>query len=141
MSAANIEERNMIIIAGYELVSVKQRDTWVAAFRDLVTRAREFDGCLHVAITADSVDPERINTHRGVARCRSAATVAEASQRAAPGQTQVHIGAAVRRHRRWPTVLSRPRLSRPAPWHPNDDTTSAGRSDADDHTILTVDGG
>jgi quinol monooxygenase YgiN len=62
MSAANIEERNMIIIAGYELVSAKQRDTWVAAFRDLVTRAREFDGCLHVAITADSVDPERINT-------------------------------------------------------------------------------
>jgi hypothetical protein len=43
MSAANIEERNMIIIAGYELVSAKQRDTWVAAFRDLVTRAREFD--------------------------------------------------------------------------------------------------
>jgi quinol monooxygenase YgiN len=62
MSAANIQERNMIIIAGYELVSAKQRDTWVAAFRDLVTRAREFDGCLHVAITADSVDPERINT-------------------------------------------------------------------------------
>jgi quinol monooxygenase YgiN len=62
MSAADIEERRMIIIAGYELVSAKQRDTWVAAFRDLVTRAREFDGCLHVAITADSVDPERINT-------------------------------------------------------------------------------
>ena len=25
-------------------------------------RAREFDGCIHVAITADSVDPERINS-------------------------------------------------------------------------------
>ncbi|BCB82983.1 putative quinol monooxygenase [Phytohabitans suffuscus] len=52
----------MIIIAGYELVGAERRDTWVAAFRDLVTRAREFDGCLHVAVTADSVDPERINT-------------------------------------------------------------------------------
>jgi quinol monooxygenase YgiN len=52
----------MIIIAGYQLVSAERRDSWVAAFRDLVTRAREFDGCRHVAITADSVDPERINT-------------------------------------------------------------------------------
>jgi len=40
----------------------RQRDAWVAAFRDLVTRARECDECLHVAITADSVDPERIYT-------------------------------------------------------------------------------
>jgi len=52
----------MIIIAGYELVNAKDRDTYVAAFRDLVSRAREFDGCIHVAITADSVDPERVNT-------------------------------------------------------------------------------
>jgi quinol monooxygenase YgiN len=27
-----------------------------------VSRARAFDGCIHVAITADSVDPERINS-------------------------------------------------------------------------------
>ena len=52
----------MIIIAGYELVNAKDRDGYVAAFRGLVTRAREFDGCIHVAITADSVDPERIDT-------------------------------------------------------------------------------
>jgi quinol monooxygenase YgiN len=51
----------MIIIAGHELVAAEKRDTVVAAFRDLVTRARDFDGCIHVAITADSVDPERIN--------------------------------------------------------------------------------
>lgn len=38
-----------------------KRDDFVAAFQDLITRAREFDGCLHVAITADSVDPERVN--------------------------------------------------------------------------------
>ncbi len=51
----------MIIIAGHELVAAEKRDTFVAAFRDLITRARDFDGCIHVAITADSVDPERVN--------------------------------------------------------------------------------
>lgn len=52
----------MIIIAGHELVDAQQRDEHVAAHRDLVLRARAFDGCMHVAITADSVDPERINS-------------------------------------------------------------------------------
>jgi quinol monooxygenase YgiN len=52
----------MIIIAGHELVDAEKRDGVVDADRDLVSRAREFDGCLHVAITADSVDPERINS-------------------------------------------------------------------------------
>jgi quinol monooxygenase YgiN len=52
----------MIIIAGYELVDADKRDSIVDAHRDLVLRAREFDGCVHVAITADSVDPERINS-------------------------------------------------------------------------------
>jgi quinol monooxygenase YgiN len=54
--------REMIIIAGYELVDAEQRDSIVTAHCDLVTRAREFDGCVHVAITADSVDPERVNS-------------------------------------------------------------------------------
>jgi len=52
----------MVIIAGHEIVDPAARDAHVAAFRDLVTRARAFDGCRHVAITADSVDPARINT-------------------------------------------------------------------------------
>jgi quinol monooxygenase YgiN len=52
----------MIIIAGYELVNAANRNKHVDAFRDLVARAREFDGCVHIAITADSLDPERINT-------------------------------------------------------------------------------
>lgn len=51
----------MIIIAGYELVEAEQRDTFVAAFRDLIARARDFEGCIHAAITADSVDPERVD--------------------------------------------------------------------------------
>ena len=52
----------MIVIAGYELVSAKDRTKYVDAFCDLVSRGREFDGCVHIAITADSVDPERINS-------------------------------------------------------------------------------
>jgi len=52
----------MIIIAGYELMDVEKRDSVVDAHRDLVSRAREFQGCINVAITADSVDPERINS-------------------------------------------------------------------------------
>jgi heme-degrading monooxygenase HmoA len=52
----------MIVIAGYQLVNSANRDKYVDAFTDLVTRARAFDGCIDIAITADSVDPERINT-------------------------------------------------------------------------------
>jgi len=52
----------MIIIAGYELVDAGKRDSVVDAHRDLVSRARGFEGCMLVAITADSVDPERINS-------------------------------------------------------------------------------
>ena len=52
----------MIIIAGYSLTqNAIERDAAVAAFADMVTRARKADGCLDVAISADSVDPERIN--------------------------------------------------------------------------------
>src|SRR4028118_265938 len=54
--------REMIIIAGHELVGAEDRDKYVAAHRALVSRARAFGGCIHVAITADSVDPERINS-------------------------------------------------------------------------------
>jgi len=51
----------MIIIAGHMLVGPDQRDAHVAAHRDLVARARAVGGCLHIAITADSVEPDRIN--------------------------------------------------------------------------------
>ena len=51
----------MVIIAGDYKVDADRRDDVVAAFRDLVSRARAVDGCIHVAITADSVDPDRIN--------------------------------------------------------------------------------
>jgi len=51
----------MLIIAGSVQVAPERRDALVAGFADLVRRAREAPGCLDVAITADSVDPGRIN--------------------------------------------------------------------------------
>ena len=52
----------MIIIAGHSRAkSAAERDAAVAAFADMVLRARAQDGCLDLSIGADSVDPERIN--------------------------------------------------------------------------------
>jgi quinol monooxygenase YgiN len=51
----------MIIIAGYVLTEARKRDAAVAAFADMVERARKFDGCLDLAISADSIDSERVN--------------------------------------------------------------------------------
>ncbi len=51
----------MIIIAGYTLTEADKRDAAVRAFAGMVGRAREYDGCLDLSISADSVDPGRIN--------------------------------------------------------------------------------
>jgi quinol monooxygenase YgiN len=52
----------MWIIAGHETVDEDKRNAAVEAHGDLVVRARQAPGCLDVAISADSVDPRRINT-------------------------------------------------------------------------------
>ena len=52
----------MLIIAGHTEVDPNDRDEPLALVRDLVTRARDAPGRLDLAITADSVDPTRINT-------------------------------------------------------------------------------
>ena len=51
----------MLIIAGSVQVDPADRSRLVDAFADLVRRSREAPGCLDVAVTADSVDPGRIN--------------------------------------------------------------------------------
>ena len=53
----------MWIIAGHVTVDENERDAFVEAHRDLVERARKAPGCLDVAITADPVDPRRINNY------------------------------------------------------------------------------
>ena len=53
----------MWIIAGYVIVDEGERDVFVRDHRDLIGRARAAPGCLDVAITADPVDPRRINNY------------------------------------------------------------------------------
>lgn len=55
--------RGTLIIAGHYFVDAAQRDGYVEALRDLVRRARAAPGCLDVAITADAVDPRRVNNY------------------------------------------------------------------------------
>ena len=57
----NREAAPMVIIAGYTLVDEGQRDAYVEAHSKLVKRARASDGCIDVAITADTVDERRVN--------------------------------------------------------------------------------
>lgn len=52
----------MIIIAGHtETRDVSERDAAVAGFAKMVERARQQDGCLDFAISADAVDERRVN--------------------------------------------------------------------------------
>lgn len=51
----------MVIIAGYIIVADEERDRYVEAHRDLITRARAFRGCIDLSIAADPVDPGRVN--------------------------------------------------------------------------------
>lgn len=51
----------MLIIAGHVSVAPGARDEYVNAHRELVQRCRDADGCLDVAITADAVEPGRVN--------------------------------------------------------------------------------
>src|SRR5690625_7614203 len=59
--AATTSRQRCVITAGHYRVDRQHRDNWIATFEDLVTRARGAEGAIHIAITADSVDPERVN--------------------------------------------------------------------------------
>jgi quinol monooxygenase YgiN len=51
----------MVIVAGHVTVEPEQRESYLAASVIIVEQAREAAGCLDVAITADLVDPGRVN--------------------------------------------------------------------------------
>jgi quinol monooxygenase YgiN len=52
----------MIIIAGHSYwKTVEERDAAIASFAAMVEPARKQDGCIDMAITADSLDPRRSN--------------------------------------------------------------------------------
>ncbi len=51
----------MIIVAGHIAVEPEEREAYLAGCRGVVDQARQAAGCLDFAISADLIDPQRIN--------------------------------------------------------------------------------
>ena len=51
----------MVIVSGFLRVAAADRDAYLAGCREVVEQARSAPGGLDFAISADLVDPERIN--------------------------------------------------------------------------------
>jgi quinol monooxygenase YgiN len=51
----------MLIIAGHSTLDAADRDRYMTAHHNLIRRARQAPGCLDLAITADPLDPTRVN--------------------------------------------------------------------------------
>src|ERR1700756_1702729 len=56
-----VKEQSMVIVAGCLFVEPSQRDSYLAGCHSLVQRARRTRGCLDFAISADLLDPSRID--------------------------------------------------------------------------------
>jgi quinol monooxygenase YgiN len=55
------KEHSMVIVAGYLVVDPSERDGYLVGCRAVVQRARRTQGCLDFAISADLLDPTRID--------------------------------------------------------------------------------
>ncbi len=53
----------MVIIAGKLYVPAELRDAWVEEHRDVIGRARSMPGCVDLYITADPLEPGRVNMY------------------------------------------------------------------------------
>jgi quinol monooxygenase YgiN len=53
----------MVIVAGHVVVDPDEREAYLQGCRDVVEAARRTDGCLDFAISADVLDPARINVY------------------------------------------------------------------------------
>lgn len=51
----------MLIVAGYVMVDPNHRQSYLADCMDVVRQARTTSGCLDFSLTADLLDPGRIN--------------------------------------------------------------------------------
>ena len=51
----------MVIVAGHIAVDPEQRESLLADSMSVVEKARRADGCLDFAMTADLLDPGRVN--------------------------------------------------------------------------------
>ncbi|ADB51487.1 putative quinol monooxygenase [Conexibacter woesei] len=88
----------MLIIAGHLIVDPADRDAYVAECAQVVAQARSAPGCLDFALTADTLDPARVNVYE---RWESDAEL-EAFRGAGPdddGLAARILGADVSKHR------------------------------------------
>jgi len=74
----------MVIVAGHITVDTEQRESYLAGSVSVVEKARGAAGCPDFAITADLIDPGRVNI---VERWESQAAV-KAFRRSAPRNKQ-----------------------------------------------------
>ncbi|MFI6294600.1 putative quinol monooxygenase [Nonomuraea sp. NPDC050790] len=74
----------MVIVAGHLTVEPRQRESYLAGCADVVRQAREAPGCLDFALTADLLDPGRVNVYE---RWESVAAV-EAFRGSGPSDDQ-----------------------------------------------------
>jgi quinol monooxygenase YgiN len=74
----------MVIVAGHITVEPQQRESYLAGCVSVVEQARRAAGCLDFAITADLIDPGRVNLFE---RWESQAAV-EAFRAAAPATSK-----------------------------------------------------
>jgi quinol monooxygenase YgiN len=74
----------MVIVAGHITVDPEQRESYLAGSMSVVEKARRADGCLDFAITADLLDPGRVNLFE---RWESQAAV-DTYRRSAPRKKQ-----------------------------------------------------
>ena len=51
----------MVVVAGHLLVDPDERTAYLESCREVVDRARHSEGCLDFAISADLLDPARVN--------------------------------------------------------------------------------
>ena len=51
----------MVIVAGYLVVDPLQRDSYLEDCRTVVRQARQTPGCLDFAISADLIEPDRVD--------------------------------------------------------------------------------
>jgi quinol monooxygenase YgiN len=51
----------MVVVAGHIAVDPERRESYLAGSMSVVEKARRADGCLDFAITADLLDPGRVN--------------------------------------------------------------------------------
>ena len=86
-----------VIVAGWYLVDPEKRDKVVASFEALLLRARNAPGCIDFAVSADPVDPSRLNMFefwRSEADLRAWRTVAKAPKgmpRIRRAEVQKHV--------------------------------------------------